>query len=194
MLTMSEPPLNVRHGLAFSWPSYAGRMKRRNPVGRERHPNKRLTKALRRLITLEEKLEIFSLRQAGANPRYNASSYVSYRRGRLMRWFSLVVVSIATVFAGAACGGDSTPKEASKEPAKVEETTQKKEQGSDDVASVDCQLDKAEADLGKAGAEELMSEWYRQEVEPRVQQQDFSSALAEAKDLPTFLAERGYTC
>lgn len=105
-----------------------------------------------------------------------------------------MVVSIATIFAGAACGGDSTPKEESKEPARVEETIQKKEQGSDNAASVECQLDKAEAELGAAGTEELMSEWYRQEVEPRVQQQDFSSALAEAKDLPTFLAEQGYTC
>jgi hypothetical protein len=111
-----------------------------------------------------------------------------------MRWFALVVVSIATVLAGTACGGDSTPKEASKEPPRAEETTQRKEQGSDNAASVDCQLDKVEAELGAAGTEELMSEWYRQEVEPRVQQQDFSSALAEAKDLPTFLAERGYTC
>ena len=111
-----------------------------------------------------------------------------------MRWLSLAMVSVAAVFVAGACGGESEPKEASEESVAVEETTREKEQDSSDVASADCQLEQAEADLGPAGAEELMSEWYRQEVEPRVEQKDFSSALAEAKDLPTFLAERGYTC
>ena len=112
-----------------------------------------------------------------------------------MRRLSLAMVSVAAVFAGGACGGESEPKEASEESVAVEETTSEKEQGSSDGgASADCQLEQAEADLGPAGAEELMSEWYRQEVEPRVEQKDFASALAEAKDLPTFLAERGYTC
>ena len=111
-----------------------------------------------------------------------------------MRRLSLAMVSVATVFAGGACGGESEPKEASEESVAVEETTREKEQSSSDVASADCQLEQAEADLGPAGAEELMSEWYRQEVEPRVEQKDFASALADAKDLPTFLAERGYTC
>ena len=111
-----------------------------------------------------------------------------------MRRLSLVMVSVAAVFAAGACGGESEPKEASEESAAVEEITREKEQGSSEVASADCQLEQAEADLGPAGAEELMSEWYRQEVEPRVEQKDFASALAEAKDLPTFLAERGYTC
>jgi hypothetical protein len=104
------------------------------------------------------------------------------------------MVSVATVFAGGACGGESEPKEASEESVAVEDATREKEQGSSEVASADCQLDQAEADLGAAGAEELMREWYVQEVEPRVEQKDFSSALAEAQDLPTFLAERGYTC
>ncbi len=111
-----------------------------------------------------------------------------------MRWLGLAMVSVATVLAGGACGGESVPEEASEEAVAVEEMTGEKEQGSSDVASADCQLDKAEADLGAAGAEELMSKWYRQEVEPRVEQKDFPSALAEAKDLSTFLAERGYTC
>lgn len=111
-----------------------------------------------------------------------------------MRWFALAAVSVATVFIGAACGGESAPEEASEESVAVEETAEKKEQGSSEVASADCQLDKAEADLGPAGAEELMRQWYTQEVEPGLEQKDFSSALAEAKDLPTFLAERGYTC
>jgi hypothetical protein len=111
-----------------------------------------------------------------------------------MRRLSLAMVSVAAIFAGGACGGESEPKEASEESVAVEETTREKEQSSSDVASADCQLEQAEADLGPAGAEELMSEWYRQEVEPRVEQKDFASALADAKDLPTFLAERGYTC
>ena len=112
-----------------------------------------------------------------------------------MRWFALAAVSVATVFMGAACGGgESAPEEASEESVAVEETAKKKEQGSSEVASADCQLDKAEADLGQAGAEALMREWYTQEVEPGLEQKDFSSALSEAKDLPTFLAERGYTC
>jgi hypothetical protein len=111
-----------------------------------------------------------------------------------MRRLSLAMVSVAAVFAGGACGGGSEPKEASEESVAVEETAREKEQSSSDVASADCQLEQAEADLGPAGAEQLMSEWYRQEVEPRVEQKDFASALADAKDLPTFLAERGYTC
>jgi len=111
-----------------------------------------------------------------------------------MRRLGLAMVSVATVFAGGACGGESEPKEASEESVAVEDATREKEQGSSEVASADCQLDQAEADLGAAGAEELMREWYVQEVEPRVEQKDFSSALAEAQDLPTFLAERGYTC
>jgi hypothetical protein len=102
-----------------------------------------------------------------------------------MRWFSLVVMSVVTVFAGVACGGDPAPKEASEETTRAEETTENKEQGYGDEASVDCQLDKAEADLGAEGAEELVNQWY---------EQDFSSALENAKDLHTFLAERGYTC
>jgi hypothetical protein len=110
-----------------------------------------------------------------------------------MRWFSLVVMSVVTVFAGVACGGDPAPKEASEETTRAEETTENKEQGYGDEASVDCQLDKAEADLGAEGAEELVNQWYAQEMEPRLEQ-DFSSALENAKDLHTFLAERGYTC
>ena len=111
-----------------------------------------------------------------------------------MRRLGIAMVSVAAVFVAGACGGESEPKEASEESVAVEETTREKEQGSSDIASADCQLEQAEADLGPAGAEELMSEWYRQEVEPRVEQKDFASALADAKDLPTFLAERGYTC
>lgn len=110
-----------------------------------------------------------------------------------MRWFGLVMMSIATVFAGGACGGESAPEKASEEPVKVEEVAKEKEQGSDDEASLDCQLAKVEADLGAGGAEALMAEWHVQEVEPRLEE-DFSSALAEAKNLPTFLAERGYAC
>ena len=111
-----------------------------------------------------------------------------------MRRLGLAMVAMAVVFAGGACGGESEPKVASEESVAVEETTERKEQSSSDVASADCQLDQAEAELGEAGAEELMREWYVQEVEPRVEQKDFSSALVEAKDLPTFLGERGYTC
>lgn len=78
-------------------------------------------------------------------------------------------------------------------PAKVEEAAKEEEQGSDDAASIDCQLGKAEAALGTAGAEGLVAEWHAQEVKPRVKE-DLSSAVSEAKDLPTFLAERGYVC
>jgi len=38
-----------------------------------------------------------------------------------------------------------------------------------------------------------VAEWHALEVEPRVEE-DLSSAVSEAKDLPTFLAERGYVC
>lgn len=109
-----------------------------------------------------------------------------------MRWLGLVVVSIATVFVGA-CGGEPAPEKTPEEPAKVEEATKENEQSSDDSASVDCQLSKAEAELGPAGAEGLIAEWHAQEVEPRVEE-DLSSAVSEAKDLRTFLAERGYAC
>ncbi len=109
-----------------------------------------------------------------------------------MRWFGLAVVSMATVFVGA-CGGEPAPEKTPEEPAKVEEVAKENEQSSDDTASVDCQLSKAEADLGPAGAEGLVAEWHAQEVEPRVEE-DLSSALSEAKDLRTFLAERGYAC
>ena len=111
-----------------------------------------------------------------------------------MRRLGLAMVSVATVFAGGACGGESATRESSEEAVAVEETSEMKAQGSGDAASADCQLEKAEADVGPAGAEELMSQWYRKEVEPRVAQKDFPSALAEAKDLPTFLEERGYAC
>ena len=110
-----------------------------------------------------------------------------------MRWFSLVLVSVATVFAGVACGGDPAPKETTEKATRAEETTEQKEQGYGDETAVSCQLDKAEAGLGAGGAEELVNEWYAQEMEPRLEQ-DFSSALENAKDLHTFLAERGYTC
>ncbi len=109
-----------------------------------------------------------------------------------MRWFGLAVASMAAVFVGA-CGGEPATEEASEEPAKVEEVAKEKEQSSDDTAYVDCQLSQAEADLGAAGAEGLVAEWHAQEVEPRVEE-DLSSALSEAKDLRTFLAERGYAC
>jgi hypothetical protein len=69
----------------------------------------------------------------------------------------------------------------------------RREQGSDDAASADCQLDRAEADLGEVGVEQLVNEWYAQEMQPRLEE-DFASALEEAKDLSTFLAERGYVC
>ncbi len=108
-----------------------------------------------------------------------------------MRRLALAVVSTVTVFAGGACSGESPPEEASEESAKVEEAA--KRQGSGDLASVDCQIEKAEADLGVAGTEELVAEWHTQEVAPYLEE-DFSSALEEAKDLRTFLAERGYTC
>ena len=39
-----------------------------------------------------------------------------------------------------------------------------------------------------------MREWYTQELEAGLEQQDFSSALAEAQDLSTFLTEQVYTC
>lgn len=109
-----------------------------------------------------------------------------------MRWFGLVMVSMAAVFGGA-CGGESAPEKASEEPAKVEEVTREKEQGSEDEASLDCQLAKAEDDLGAEGVEALMAEWHMQEVQPRLED-DLSSAVAEAKELPAFLAERGYVC
>ncbi|MDP8950911.1 MAG: hypothetical protein M3N18_01520 [Actinomycetota bacterium] len=109
-----------------------------------------------------------------------------------MRWFGLAVVWVAAVFVGA-CGGEPATEAASEEPAKVEEVAKEKEQSSDDTASLDCQLSQAEADLGVAGAEGLVAEWHAQEVEPRLEE-DLSSALPEAKDLRTFLAERGYVC
>jgi hypothetical protein len=110
-----------------------------------------------------------------------------------MRWLGLAVASIATVFISGACVDEPTPKKVSEEPAKVEEASEEKEQGSDEAASVHCQLGKAQAALGAAGAEELVAEWHAQEVAPHVEE-DLSSALSEAKDLPTFLAERGYVC
>ena len=109
-----------------------------------------------------------------------------------MRWFGLGMVWTAAVFAGA-CGAEPAPEAASEEPAKVEEVAKENEQSSDAAAYVDCQLSQAEADLGAAGAEGLVAEWHAQEVEPRVEE-DLSSALSEAKDLRTFLAERGYAC
>lgn len=109
-----------------------------------------------------------------------------------MRWFSLAMASVAAVLFGA-CGGEPAPEAAPEEPAKAEEVAKEKGQSSDETASVDCQLGKAEADLGAAGAEGLVAQWHVQEVEPRVKE-DLSSALPEAKDLRTFLAERGYDC
>ena len=111
----------------------------------------------------------------------------------MRRWLGLAAMSLATVFAVGACGGESTPEGAPEEPAKVEEAAKEEEQGADEAASIDCQLGKAEAVLGAAGAEGLVAEWHALEVEPRVEE-DLSSAVSEAKDLPTFLAERGYVC
>jgi hypothetical protein len=111
-----------------------------------------------------------------------------------MRWFALAVVVVTTIFLCGACGGESANKASSEsaeveevqEPANVEEVQEKE-------ATLDCQLDKAEANLGPAGTEELMTEWHMQEVEPRVED-DLGSAVVGAKDLSTFLAERGYVC
>lgn len=110
-----------------------------------------------------------------------------------MRWFGLTILCIATIFAGGACGSDPEQKDTSQQSPKVEEAAKEREQGSDDNASADCQLDRAETDLGEVGAEQLVNEWYAQEMQPRLEE-DFASALEEAKDLSTFLAERGYVC
>ena len=116
-----------------------------------------------------------------------------------MRWFSLVVAAVVATVLFGACGGETATEGAPQEPAKVEEEVaegkkaEDKGQSLDESASVDCQLGKAEADLGAAGAEGLIAQWHAQEVEPRVKE-DLSSALPEAKDLRTFLAERGYDC
>jgi hypothetical protein len=110
-----------------------------------------------------------------------------------VRWFGLTMLYVATVFAGGACGSDPEQKDTSEQSPKVEEAAKEREQGADDNASADCQLGRAEADLGEVGAEQLVNEWYAQEMQPHLEE-DFASALEEAKDLSTFLAERGYVC
>jgi hypothetical protein len=103
------------------------------------------------------------------------------------------MLCVATVFAGGACGSDPEQKDTSEQSPKVEEAAKEREQGADDNASADCQLCRAEADLGEVGAEQLVNEWYAQEMQPHLEE-DFASALEEAKDLSTFHAERGYVC
>lgn len=110
-----------------------------------------------------------------------------------MRWFGFTMLCVAAIFAGGACGSEPEQKDTSPQSPKVEEAAKEREQGSDDAASADCQLDRVETDLGEAGAEQLVNEWYAQEMQPRLEE-DFASALEEAQDLPTFLAERGYVC
>ena len=111
-----------------------------------------------------------------------------------MRWFALAVGVVTTIFLCGACGGESANKSSS-EPAEVEEVQESAEveEVQEEEATLDCQLDRAEAELGPVGTEQLMTEWHMQEVEPRVED-DLGTAVWEAKDLSTFLAERGYVC
>lgn len=117
--------------------------------------------------------------------------------------------------AGTECMDKGSAPKHEPDPAYTEEADRKEserivkayESGMSNVEPVECQLAKAQLDLGSQETERLLDEWMapamegpsvqelqEQGVEPKEAMQQVSERMKSKGTLPEYLADKGYTC